>query len=189
MTAAFATARLHARLWSPETDAQAAYALYSRPEIADALGWVPAPVSSPEQVRDYLAAWARPFDHPAYGVWAVQPSSGGAPIGTAFVRPLPPDEVDVEIGWHLHPEAWGRGYAAEIGLAAAEHAFAHGVAEVYAVIRPGSEHSAAVARRLCMQYVGRTAKYYRTELDVFRLRPADLHPVDGRNDAPGEGRT
>lgn len=185
MTAAFATARLHARPWSPATDAQAAYAIYSRPEVTSTLASIPVPLSSPEQARDYLTAWARPFDHPAYGVWAVQPSQGGVPIGTAFVRPLPPDEVDVEIGWHLHPDAWGHGYATEIGLAAAEHAFRHGVAEVYAVIRPGNARSTAVARRLGMQYVGCTDKYYRLELDVFRLRPADLHPVDSRNDVVG----
>ena len=172
----FGTERLIARPWSAEQDAEAAYAIYAAPEVTRYLSSFPVPMHSLEEARERLAMWSAPADDPAYGTWAVQLRDGSPPIGTVFVRPLPPANVDVEIGWHLDSVHWGQGYATEIGRAAAEHAFANGVSEVYAVIRPGNEHSSGVARRLGMQYVGRTEKYFGVELDVYRLRPADLIP-------------
>jgi RimJ/RimL family protein N-acetyltransferase len=174
------TERLIARPWSAEQDADAAYAIYASPEVTRYLATIPEPLTSPEQASRRLAAWSEPDEDgdPAYGVWAVQPRGAATPIGTVFVRPLPPSNNDVEIGWHLATEHWGHGYATEIGRAAAEYAFANGVSEVYAVIRPGNARSAAVARRLGMQYVGRTDKYFGVETEVYRLRPADLRPAD-----------
>jgi hypothetical protein len=44
-----------------------------------------------------------------------------------------------------------------------------------------------VAKRLGMQYVGRTDKYFDLELEVYRLRPADLRAVDVGDWAAGSG--
>jgi RimJ/RimL family protein N-acetyltransferase len=170
----FSTQRLVARPWSAARDSEAAYEIYSSPEVTQYLSSIPEPLASPEQAGQHIDAWSLPDDDPAYGVWAVQPRDGEQPIGTVFVRPLPPAYADVEIGWHFGTEHWGNGYATEIGRAAAEHAFTHGISEVYAVIRPGNTRSAAVAQRLGMQYVGRTEKYLGLELEVYRLRPGDL---------------
>ena len=47
---------------------------------------------------------------------------------------LPNDEAgEVEIGWHLHPDAWGHGYASEAARAVLAHGFAHGLPEILAV--------------------------------------------------------
>jgi RimJ/RimL family protein N-acetyltransferase len=108
-------------------------------------------------------------------VWAVEEvSEPGRPIGSVMLRPLPPDEEDVEVAWHLHPRVWGRGYATEIGRAAARRAFETGIEEVFAIVRPGNQRSSAVAQRLGMEYVGRTDKYYGLRAELYRLRPADL---------------
>ncbi len=177
MVEAFSTERLIARPWSAAKDAEAAYAIYASPEVTRYLREIPLPLPSVEEARAVLAAWATPWEDPAFGTWAVWPREGSAPIGTVFVRPLAPANVDVEVGWHLSPEYWGHGYATEIGRAAARHAFANGVSEVYAVIVPGNERSVGVARRLGMQYVGRTEKYSGVEVQVYRLRPGDLRPT------------
>ena len=170
----FSTERLVARPWSAARDSEAAYQIYRSPQVTEYLASIPEPLRSPEQAGEEIESWSVPDDDPAYGVWAVQPRGSEHPIGTVFVRPLPPAYSDVEIGWHLGADHWGNGYATEIGRAAAKHAFAHGISEVYAVIRPGNTRSAAVARRLGMQYVGRTEKYLGLELEVYRLRPGDL---------------
>ncbi|HSV65457.1 MAG TPA: GNAT family N-acetyltransferase [Mycobacteriales bacterium] len=174
MATSLRTDRLIARAWSPDKDALAAYEIYSDPAVVRYLSSIREPVSSVDEAREYLTDWCMRSDDPAYGFWAVQPVDGGDPIGTAFVRPLPPLNSDVEIGWHLHPAHWGKGYATEIGQATIDYAFRKGVAEVYAVIKPGNDRSAAVARRLGMEYVGRTDKYYGQEMDVYRIRPGDL---------------
>jgi RimJ/RimL family protein N-acetyltransferase len=52
----------------------------------------------------------------------------------------------------------------------AARAFTHGLDEVFAVVRPGNDRSIAVSARLSMEGLGRTSRYYRTELEVHRLR-------------------
>jgi RimJ/RimL family protein N-acetyltransferase len=173
--ATFCTERLVARPWSAAADSGAAHEIYRSPEVSEYVALIPEPLRSPEQAQQRTDAWAIPDDDPAYGVWAVQPRDSSKPIGTVFVRPLPPGNADVELGWHFATEHWGQGYATEIGRAAAEHAFTNGISEVYAVLRPGNTRSAEVAQRLGMQYVGRTEKYLGLELEVYRLRPGDLH--------------
>jgi RimJ/RimL family protein N-acetyltransferase len=48
-------------------------------------------------------------------------------------------------------------------------AYQHGVDEVLAVVRPENQRSLAVCRRLGMEHVGSTSRYYRTELELFRI--------------------
>ena len=167
-----ATDRLIARPWTlDEADLAAAYDIYSRPEVAR---WIGSPME-PGEIRVRIDRWSQPTTDPTYGVWAIEErTTAGRPVGSVLLRPLPPDEEDVEIAWHLHPTLWGRGYATEIGRAAARRAFETGIEEVFAIVRPGNERSSAVARRLGMEYVGRTDKYYGLHAELFRLRPGDL---------------
>jgi GNAT superfamily N-acetyltransferase len=86
----------------------------------------------------------------------------------------PPTVTAAELGWHLHPDSWGHGYATEAARAVVDRAFDDGLLEVYAVVRPGNEPSLAVCRRLGMQPLGRTTCWYGRELEAFRLEaPAD----------------
>jgi ribosomal-protein-alanine N-acetyltransferase len=166
------TDRLIARPWTTEeADLAAAYDVYSLPEVAR---WIGAP-TEPAEIKVRIERWSMPTTDPTYGVWAVEERSvPDRPIGSVLLRPLPPDEEDVEVAWHFHPRVWGRGYATEIGRAAARRAFETGIEEVFAIVRPGNQRSSAVARRLGMEYVGRTEKYYGLRAELFRLRPADL---------------
>jgi RimJ/RimL family protein N-acetyltransferase len=167
-----ATERLTARPWTlEEADLAAAYDIYSRPEVAR---WIGAPME-PAEIRQRVERWSLPTTDPTYGVWAVEERiQPGRPIGSVLLRLLPPGDEDVEVAWHLHPRVWGRGYATEIGRAAARRAFETGIGEVFAIVRPGNQRSSAVAQRLGMEYVGRTEKYYGLHAELYRLRPADL---------------
>lgn len=166
------TDRLIARAWTmDERDLQAAYDVYSRAEVAR---WLAAPTESGE-IRSRVERWSTPTGDPTYGVWAVEERANpDLPIGSVLLRPLPPADEDVEVAWHLHPEHWGKGYATEIGRAAAERAFRTGIEEVFAVVRPGNRRSTSVARRLGMDYVGTTEKFYGVQMELYRLRPGDL---------------
>lgn len=176
------TDRLTARAWTlEEADLAAAYDIYSRPDVAR---WIGSPME-PAEIRVRIERWSQPTTDPTYGVWAVEErTEPGRPIGSVLLRPLPPDEEDVEVGWHFHPTLWGRGYATEIGRAAARRAFETGIDEVFAIVRPGNQRSSAVARRLGMEYVGHTDKYYGLHAELFRLRPGDLvSPLELRRQA------
>jgi len=76
--------------------------------------------------------------------------------------------LDLEIGWHLHPDAWGHGYATEAAAAVLDDAFSRGLARVIAVTDPDNRASQAVCRRLGMRHFGRTTRYYDTPNEHFR---------------------
>lgn len=165
------TARLLLRPWQ-ESDADAALAIYSRWEVARYLGASPRVWAGPDDVRAAFARWAS-FDGPRYGVWAIVPREVGHPVGSALLKLLPysSGEVspDVEVGWHLSPEVWGRGYATEAGGRLLDHAWEHGIGEVFAVIYPANTASRAVCRRLGMTDLGPTDRYYGLTCELFRI--------------------
>ena len=73
-------------------------------------------------------------------------------VGVAGVQPLG-TTGDLEIGWWLAREVWGRGYATEAGRAAMNHVLETlGRKRVVAIIDPGNAPSIAVVTRLGMQY-------------------------------------
>jgi RimJ/RimL family protein N-acetyltransferase len=108
------------------------------------------------------------------GRWAIMLRQDQRVVGGALLLPLPPGNEDLEMGWQLDPDVWGRGYAAEAGRAVATWAFAEGWDEVMAVTRVTNARAGATARRIGMEWVGETEKYYGLRLQVFRLRPTDL---------------
>jgi RimJ/RimL family protein N-acetyltransferase len=168
------TERLALRPWSTD-DAGAAVGAYGDAEVARWLAPAMDRVHDPAAMRLVLQQWvaedARMIS-PA-GRWAIELRQEGRLIGGATLLPLPPDE-EFEIGWQLHPDAWGHGYATETGLALARWAFEQGIEQVVAVVRPANTRAVAVVRRIGMEWVGETEKYHNLRLQVFRLRPGDL---------------
>ncbi|MFI6162622.1 MULTISPECIES: GNAT family N-acetyltransferase [Micromonospora] len=175
------TERLVVRDWTAEPgDLARIYDIYSRAEVVRWLGAAPGlPLTDPSGAVDRLAAWRE--RHAAhgdrYGTWAIETRADGRVVGTVLLKPLPGrDErvptTDIEVGWHLHPDSWGHGYATEAARALVARELATGTPRVWAVVSPGNTASAAVARRLGMAYVGRRTDWYGgEELDAFVLRP------------------
>ena len=73
------------------------------------------------------------------GQWALDAKETGVLVGRAGMHwPARADWPGIEIGWTLHPDEWGKGYATEAGVAAIDYAFAHhDVDALYSVIRHG----------------------------------------------------
>jgi RimJ/RimL family protein N-acetyltransferase len=98
----------------------------------------------------------------------------GEVVGGVTLLPLPPYEIDLQVGWEITPKAWGNGFATEVGHAVAHYAFDAGLDEIFAVVRPRNVKGAATAPRVGMEWVGVTEEYYNLTLDVYRLRRGDL---------------
>jgi hypothetical protein len=45
------------------------------------------------------------------------------------------------------------------------------------VVRPANRRAEATVRRIGMEWVGETEKYFGLRLQVYRLRPPDLAPA------------
>jgi len=172
----FTTDRLTVREWRID-DAEAAYEIYRHWDVMRWLGAAPSPVTSVDQMRDRVVRWLAPppfGQDRAFGFWAFTLHGDDTPVGAVLLKPLPPGQSEVEIGWHLRPDQWGRGYATEVGRAAAARGFAAGLPEVYAVVRSDNERSLATARRIGMTHLGQTDDYYDAHLELFRLRSEDV---------------
>lgn len=106
-----------------------------------------------QRMLDLLAA------DPRFGAWAVVERATGVSAGTVLLKPLP-DSGEIEIGWHLHPDSWGRGLATEAARALLARGFALGLAEIWAVTDPDNQRSARVCKKLGMRLLGATHRWY-----------------------------
>ena len=159
------TERLRLRPWTTSpADIARLTDIYSRDEVTRWLGG--APSVTPEEL---VARWAAVHDLDGrFGCRAIE-LPDGAVAGTVLFKPLPNGVGEVEVGWHLHPDSWGHGYATEAARAVVAQGFEAGLPEVYAVVLPGNEASLAVCRRLGMTPLGRFRRWYDVELEAFRL--------------------
>jgi RimJ/RimL family protein N-acetyltransferase len=171
------TDRLTLRPWRDD-EADGVLDLYSRLEVQRYIGPVPRLMRTRAEALARIAAW-RDQSHPLHEIWAVERSGTGQPIGTLLLKSIPasrpaddPDATpgpsgDTEIGWHLHPDHWGNGYAVEAAAAVLTHAFASGLERVVAVTNPANLASQRVCTRIGMTRLGRSAAYYDLECELF----------------------
>jgi RimJ/RimL family protein N-acetyltransferase len=170
------THRLVLRPWRLYDDV-AAWAIYGAPDVARWLSPALPEIVDPGDMRRMLGVWIAEGATTGLplGRWAITHKQSGQVIGGVALLPLPPERSDLEIGWQVAPAMWGQGYGAEAGHAVAHQAFEKaGISEVFAVMRPGNHRAVATARRVGMEWVGETTKYYELLLQVYRLRKADL---------------
>jgi RimJ/RimL family protein N-acetyltransferase len=89
-----------------------------------------------------------------FGLWALEHKADGQVIG--WVGPTYPVFVpelaqEVELGWTLRREFWGRGLATEAARAALPAIFKHvSPPQVISIIHPQNHRSQGVAKRLAM---------------------------------------
>lgn len=175
MSDSITTERLLLRPVRP-SDAPALFEIFRLPDVARWSG-TGEPMADPTEADARIERWAtRAGTHPAAGIFAVERLDTGAMIGTALLVPIPPSEGfesdDHEIGWHLHPDAWGSGFATEAATALVQRAFAAGIPSLLAVTDPDNVRSQAVCARLGMVDLGLRPDWYDRELRAFRLDPS-----------------
>jgi RimJ/RimL family protein N-acetyltransferase len=169
------TDRLVVRPWADD-DAEAAQEIYGADSVTHWLTPAMDRVDDVTGMRALLRAWRQEQAEllTPQGRWALELRESGAVIGGIGIQLLPPFEDDLELSWQLHPDAWGKGYATEASRAFIAWAFTQDAEELFAVARPNNERAIATAKRLGMQWVGETTKYYDLRLQVFRIRHSDL---------------
>ena len=179
------TARLKIRPWTP-ADAESAFAIYGDARVMRYLGSGGAtggspPIASVEAMRENLERRAArpPSPDGLPGLLAIVEKETDVPVGSVLLSRLPDGEgkptADVEIGWHLRQDRWGRGYATEAARAMAAYAFEIlRLAEVHAIVYADNAGSLRVCERLGMTHLGQTGRYYGVTVEHYRLRADDL---------------
>lgn len=176
----FLTERLVVRPYTEE-DASFVLDMYGRWEVQEFLGPSPRPLSTVDEAHGAIQRWRAIGDsNPLLGFWAVALQSGEL-VGTVMLKMAPlsapekplPLSDEHEVGWHLHPEHWGHGYASEATAGALRRAFDAGVEHVVALIHPKNQRSIRVAERLRMRHVGLTDRYYSMRAELYRTKRDD----------------
>ena len=176
------TDRAVIRPWRPD-EADRLFDIVRRREITMWLGspepWTPA------EVDDFIAANAGGAHIPIRR--AIVPLATGVPVGTIMIerfKPLLGQPGDPHLGWFLHPDARGQGWAAEAAAAMLRFAVDGGADRVWAGMWPHNIGSANVARRIGLVDLGpQDDPWYGTvEYPLSRLfcawRPDTEHPLD-----------
>jgi RimJ/RimL family protein N-acetyltransferase len=131
------------------------------------------PMADKAQAKDYLQH--RIIDHHAkygYGLYAIVHKDKGCLIGIAGLLNQDIDgEHKVELGYRLHPDYWGQGYAFEAAKAICSFAFERlGLNDLISIIDPRNVRSVALARRIGMNF-WKEAVFHDIHVHVYRLTP------------------
>ena len=117
----FETERLRVRQYIKE-DKDHFFSLSGDPEVMRYI----RPTSTREQSDKFLGeniAFYKEF--PTRGRWAVEDKVNGKFIGSFAIIPLPSRPKDLQLGYSLLPENWGKGYATELTVAGLKYFFAN----------------------------------------------------------------
>jgi RimJ/RimL family protein N-acetyltransferase len=134
-----------------DDDLPALYELHRHDEV---MRWLKSPPSAGvEEERARLEGWRARFPS-GLGFLALVERDTTRLVGLLVLKPF--DHLPyLDLGWRLHPEVWGRGYATEAARGAMTYARdVLGRTDVAAVTLPDNARSRAVMERLGMTYAG-----------------------------------
>ena len=146
------TERLAFREWT-DRDADALFAITSD---ADVMRYIRdgRPLTDMVRVREWLDILAACYREHGYGRWAVLEKESGRVVGSYGFAPIP-ETCEIDFGYMLTRDCWGRGYATEAGRATLRHGFERlGFSEVTARVVPENTASCRVLEKLRFEYRG-----------------------------------
>lgn len=143
------TARLRLRPFTFADEARM-HEIYSDPEVMRYVGHGPHRTVS--ETTAALRAYSDMLARRGYSFLAVEELDGGRVVGDGGLHPLGGTGPEIELGYTLAREAWGRGYATEVARALVDHARTSlGVPVVVAQVEPDNAASRHVLEKLGMR--------------------------------------
>jgi RimJ/RimL family protein N-acetyltransferase len=163
------TPRLVIRPWTHD-EAGRLLDILSRIEVVQWLGdGEPVLMKDLDEAHERIDRYRVRSETPPLGFWAVEVRETGVVAGSVLLLTLPnAEDGEVEVGWHLHPDSWGHGYATEAATAVIQHGFEAGLPAVHAITHLTNDRSQAVCRRLGLDDLGEMTKWYEEPSRVFR---------------------
>ena len=162
------TERLLMREWRAE-DAEPFARINAEPEVRRYLGIEGTREETEAAIARQQALQARL----GHCFWALERKSDGVLLGFCGLRdgvPASPIADDVEIGWRLGAEHWGRGYAREAAAACLDWGFERlGAPRIVSITVPANARSWGLMERLGMAR--------RPDLDFLHPALPEGHPL------------
>ena len=112
---------------------------------------------TPDETETFLTGQIEAWESLGFGLWLASERASGRVVGFVGLSVptfLPEILPAVEVGWRLHPEAWGRGLASEGARAALREGFETlGLEEICSVPQADNAASVRVCERIGMDFV------------------------------------
>lgn len=149
--------------------------LHARPDVMRFIG-DGRPKTTRVQAREAIERFNSFGDAPL-GTWAIE-GADERMHGAILLKPIPSSGTgepsgEIEIGWRLHPDSWGRGIGSEAARRVLDHAWAGGLTRLVAVTHPLNLPSQRLAERIGMRAQGTTDAFYGQTCSLFAItRPA-----------------
>lgn len=148
-TTVLQTERLVLRTWAP-TDIDAFAVLARDPRVTRYINGGRA--ATDEQIGSFLERQIITAARAGWCRWALElrtPAEGEPTGAIGFAGPGCTFAPDIEFGWWLHPDLWGRGLATEAARAGVRHCFSViGFPRLISMVHPDNAASLAVARKV-----------------------------------------
>jgi RimJ/RimL family protein N-acetyltransferase len=161
------------RAWR-EDDVEAAFGIWGRPEVARWLLMDPTPdlETQSQRLADLIARYEAMGG--GYGAFALVPDEVAEPVGATLLKPLGNSGM-IEVGWHMNPQYWNRGYASAGAVTAMRYGFEDlGLGQIHAIVLPENAASNAVAAKVGLSDTGETyTSESGVELKLYRAESAD----------------
>lgn len=152
------------------TDLEACFAMDRAPGVLD---YIPGNWQDPGEHRVFIKSRIMQDYGKGLGYWSIFPKSDPEQfMGWILLTPVNDTAPEIEIGWRLHPDFHGNGFALEAACEIVGHAFARlELPRIIAMIDPRNIPSRKLARRLGMHMEPRkTADGY----DLFSMTIEDF---------------
>jgi RimJ/RimL family protein N-acetyltransferase len=146
---AIESARLILRSWR-DGDGEEFARVTNTPEVMEHLGGIEDPAKLAETAKRLAAI----EEEHGFTFWAMQRKEDGALLGFCGLKPanVAPLLDEVEIGWRLRRDDWGRGYAREAAEASLAWGWANlAVPRIVAITIPANARSRFLMVRLGME--------------------------------------
>lgn len=117
-----------------------------------------------QETLEWIERMMRTMKEKDYGYWILELSESGVPVGHCGLADQTVDDtVELEVGYLLHRDYWGQGYASEAAATLYEYALTElGHDRIISIIDPGNAASIRVAERNGLQYERTTVWRERT---------------------------
>jgi [ribosomal protein S5]-alanine N-acetyltransferase len=164
------TSRVSLRKFVPG-DADALARIISDPET---MRYYPAPYDR-QGVTTWIERNLRRYANDGFGLWAMVFKESGELIGDCGLTKQAVEGIEeIEIGYHLRRDHWGKGLATEAARAVRDYGFANlKVDRLISLIRPGNAPSRRVAERNGMK-LWKEVLWHDLPHCVYAVQRADL---------------
>ncbi len=157
-----------------DDDLENLYHLHSNPDV---MRYIRPPATSHEEIIGQINKIISYYtENPGLGVFAANEKASGEFIGWFCLKHLDRSD-EIEVGYRLLPEFWGRGYATEMTKVLVAYGFNHlGLDKITGITHPGNSASQKVLEKARLMYQ-KDANYYDSDVWYYALTCIAFHTI------------